>query len=208
MYLLYTASFLKIETPTSYALKNSSNLQNGVNFAFGGTGVFQTRVDGPNLTAQIDSFEQLIKKNVYNKSDVESSIVVVNTGGNDYITFILKDRNLFGIANYIKSLVNELTANLRRIRSLGAEKIVVSLLQPVGCLPTISVASLYRNCIDLLNNVPKDHNKILLQNVEDLNKESEKSVIKTLDLYNAFLSAIEDVQKSQKGNFLYALVNQ
>ncbi|XP_019430983.1 PREDICTED: GDSL esterase/lipase At5g03610-like isoform X3 [Lupinus angustifolius] len=196
----YLASFLKIETPTPYALKNSSNLQNGINFAFGGTGVFQTRVNGPNLTVQIDSFEQLIKQNVYSKSDVESSIVIVNAGANDYITFILKDRNLFGIAKYIKSLVDELTINLKRIHSLGAGKIVVSLLQPVGCLPTVSVASLYNDCIDLFNNVPRDHNKIILQNVENLNKESGKSVFRTLDLYNSFLSAIEEKQKSRQEN--------
>ncbi|KAE9619292.1 putative SGNH hydrolase-type esterase domain-containing protein [Lupinus albus] len=194
------ASYLKIETPIPYALKNSSNLQNGINFAYGGTGVLKTLVDGPNLTVQIDSFEQQIKQNVYSKSDVETSIVLVNAGANDYTKFALKDRNLFEIAKFRKSLVDELSANIKRIHSLGAEKIVVSLLQPIGCLPTISVASLYHDCIDLLDLVSRDHNKMMLQIVEDLNKEIGKPVFRTLDLYNSFLTAIHTIQNNRKEN--------
>ncbi|XP_019433739.1 PREDICTED: GDSL esterase/lipase At5g03610-like [Lupinus angustifolius] len=196
----YLASFLKIETPTPYALKNSSNLQNGMNFAYGGTGIFKTMVDGPNLTVQIDSFEQLIKQNVYSKSDVESSIVLVNTGGNDYITFLLKDKNLVGIGKYIKSLVDEFSVNLIRIRSLGVKKIIVSLLEPIGCYPAITVALSYHDCVDRLNKVSRDHNKMILQNVEDLNKKSGKALFMTLDLYNSFLSTIKDMQKSHQEN--------
>ncbi|CAL0299760.1 unnamed protein product [Lupinus luteus] len=147
----YLASYLKIETPTAYALKNSSNLQNGINFAYGGTGVLKTLVDGPNLTVQIDSFEQLIKQNVYSKSDVQTSIVLVNAGANDYTKFVLKDKNLF-------------------------------------------------DCIDLLDLVSRDHNKMMLQIVEDLNKEIGKSVFKTLDLYSSFLTAIQTIQKNRKEN--------
>ncbi|CAL0299765.1 unnamed protein product [Lupinus luteus] len=82
----------------------------------------------------------------------------------------------------------------------GAEKIVVSLLQPIGCLPTISVASLYIDCIHLLNLVSRGHNKMLLGNVEDLNKEIGKPIFRTLDLYNSFLSAIQTIKKNRKEN--------
>ncbi|CAL0299764.1 unnamed protein product [Lupinus luteus] len=163
-------------------------------------GIFKTLVDGPNLTVQIDSFEKLIKQNMYSKSDMESSIVLVNAGANDYTTFILKDKNIFEIAKFMKSLVNEVTMNLVRIHNLGAEKIVVSLLQPIGCLPTISVASLYIDCIHLLNLVSRGHNKMLLGNVEDLNKEIGKPIFRTLDLYNSFLSAIQTIKKNRKEN--------
>ncbi|XP_019430980.1 PREDICTED: GDSL esterase/lipase At5g03610-like isoform X1 [Lupinus angustifolius] len=196
----YLASFLNIESPTPFVLRNSSNLQNGVNFAYGGTGIFKTLVDGPNLTIQIDSFEQLIKQNVYSKTDLESSIVLVNAGANDYTTFILKDRNIFEIHKFMKSLVDEMIVSLIRIHNLGAKKIVVSLLQPIGCLPTISVASLYIDCIDLFNLVSRDHNKMILGNLEDLNKEIGKPIFRTLDLYNSFLSAIRTIQKKRKEN--------
>ncbi|OIV89903.1 hypothetical protein TanjilG_09627 [Lupinus angustifolius] len=163
-------------------------------------GIFKTLVDGPNLTIQIDSFEQLIKQNVYSKTDLESSIVLVNAGANDYTTFILKDRNIFEIHKFMKSLVDEMIVSLIRIHNLGAKKIVVSLLQPIGCLPTISVASLYIDCIDLFNLVSRDHNKMILGNLEDLNKEIGKPIFRTLDLYNSFLSAIRTIQKKRKEN--------
>ncbi|KAF1878337.1 hypothetical protein Lal_00047004 [Lupinus albus] len=189
----YIASYLKIETPTAYTLKNSSNLHNGINFAYGGTGLFKTLFDGPNLTVQIDSFEQLIKQNVYSKSDVESSIFLVNDGGNDYVAFA-------GIEKFMKSLVEELSVNIKRIHSLGAEKIFVSLLPPAGCVPKISVVSLYHKCLDPLNKVSRNHNTMLLQVVEDLNKELGKPVVRTLDIYNSFQSAIETMQKNHKEN--------
>ncbi|KAK7268414.1 hypothetical protein RIF29_21112 [Crotalaria pallida] len=196
----YLASFLKIESPTPYALKNSSNLQNGINFAYGGTGIFKTLVDGPNVTTQIDSFEQLLKQNVYNKSDLDSSVVLLNAGANDYTTFALKNRSFLEIEQFTESLVKEKTSSLRRIHSLGPQKIAVGLLQPIGCLPTIAVISLYQNCIDLLNLVSKSHNKLMLQAVDDLNQEVGKPVFSALDLYNSFQSSIETMQKNHHDN--------
>jgi len=92
--LLHAASFLKIETPTPYALRNSSTLQYGINFAYGGTGVFQTLTNGPNMTVQIDSLENLIKQNVYTKQDLQSSVALVVASGNDYTAFLVNNRSI------------------------------------------------------------------------------------------------------------------
>ncbi|KAE9619305.1 hypothetical protein Lal_00046941 [Lupinus albus] len=201
MYTVFNlTSYLKISTPTAYTLKNSSNIQNGINFGYGGTGLFKTLFDGPNLTVQIDSFEQLIKQNVYNKSDVESSIFLVNSGGNDYVAFAVKDRNLFGIKKFMKSLIAEFSVNIRRIQNLGAQKIIVSLLPPAGCVPLISAVSLYNKCFDLLNSVTSNHNTMLLQVEQDLNKEFGKSVVRTLDIYSSFQSTIQTIQENRKDN--------
>lgn len=90
----YAASFLKIQTPAPYRLRNSSDLQYGINFAYGGTGVFQTLVDGPNMTLQIDSLEQLIQQNIYTRPDLESSVALVSAAGNDYTAFVVKNRSI------------------------------------------------------------------------------------------------------------------
>jgi len=92
--LLHAASFLKIETPTPYALINSSTLQNGINFAYGRTGVSKTLNDGPNMTVQIDSLEKLIQQNVYTKQDLQSSVALVTSSGNDYEAFIANNRSI------------------------------------------------------------------------------------------------------------------
>ncbi|CAJ1976682.1 unnamed protein product [Sphenostylis stenocarpa] len=190
----YVASFLKIESPTPYTLRNSSNLQYGINFAYGGTGIFNTSIDGPNMTAQIDSFENLIQQNIYTKHDLESSIALVNAGGNDY-TNAVKNGRILDMPAFIESLVKQISVNLNRIHSLGINKVAVGLLQPIGCLPALNVISFRKKCISVLNFVSKDHNIKLLQAIEQLNNQTGKSVFITLDLYSSFFLVIETMQK-------------
>lgn len=59
----------------------------GVNFAYGGSGVFNTFNGLPNLTAQINQLEQLVVGGVYSFQDLESSLVLVSVAGNDYIGY-------------------------------------------------------------------------------------------------------------------------
>ncbi|CAK8573056.1 unnamed protein product [Lathyrus sativus] len=164
----YIASFLKIESPTPYSLKNSSNLQYGINFAHGGTGVFQTSINGPNMTVQIDSLEKLIKQNVYTKQDLKSSIALVSASGNDYVAFV-SNRSITEIKSFTTLLIKQLSLNVQRIHNLGINKIAIGLLEPIGCMPPIT-------------------------------QQLGKSVFVPLDLYNAFLSTIEMMQKNRYEN--------
>ncbi|KAJ6900824.1 hypothetical protein NC652_026806 [Populus alba x Populus x berolinensis] len=73
------ASFLGITSPVPYTWRKTvekSGLQFGMNFAFGGTGVFDTLINAPNMAAQIDFFQQLLEEKVYTKQDLNSSIVL------------------------------------------------------------------------------------------------------------------------------------
>ncbi|AES62015.1 GDSL-like lipase/acylhydrolase [Medicago truncatula] len=198
----YIASFLKIETPAPYALRNSSTLQNGINFAFGGTGVFQTLKvkDGPNMTVQIDSLEKLIQKNVYTKQDLQSSVALVTAAGNDYEAFIVNNKSIIEIKSFTTTLINQLSINVQRIHNLGINKVAIALLEPLGCLPRINAVTFHLSCVDLLNLVSENHNKLLLQTVLQLNQQVGKPVYVTLDLYNAFLSIIKTLQKKRDEN--------
>lgn len=65
-----------------------------MNFAYGGTGVFNTFVNQPNMTTQINYFQQLIQEEeVYTKKEMSSSIALVSVAGNDYATFLTKNGN-------------------------------------------------------------------------------------------------------------------
>ncbi|XP_061374314.1 GDSL esterase/lipase At5g03610-like [Gastrolobium bilobum] len=196
----YVASFLKVESPTPYALRNSSEVEYGMNFAYGGTGIFDTLVDGPNMTVQIDSFEKLIQQNVYTKLDLASSVALVNAAGNDYTTFVLKKKDITHIKAFTESLIEQTSINLKRIHSLGINKVAVGLLQPIGCLPALTVISFHETCLDILNLVSQTHNQMLLQNVLQLNHQMGKSVFVTLDLYNSFLSTIATMKKKRAEN--------
>ncbi|KAL0303594.1 UNVERIFIED_CONTAM: GDSL esterase/lipase [Sesamum radiatum] len=91
----YIASFLGIQSPFPYRqLKNvdTETIRYGINFAHGGTGVFQTlQVDQPNMTTQIDFFQQLVNKNVYTTQELSSSIALVSLAGNDYSTYLARN---------------------------------------------------------------------------------------------------------------------
>lgn len=78
-------------------------------------------------------------------------------------------------------------------------------MEPIGCLPQITVVTFHLACVDLLNLVSQNHNEVLLQTVKQLNEQVGKSVFVTLDLYNAFLSTIKMMQENQDGKLFLSL---
>ncbi|XP_054822408.1 GDSL esterase/lipase At5g03610-like isoform X2 [Prosopis cineraria] len=203
----YIASLVKIESPVAYEQRKSANqsvIENGMNFAHGGTGVFQTMVDGPNVTTQIDKFQQLLQQNVFTKQDLQSSIALLNAASNDFSTFLLKNGSTSDLPAFAESLVNQISVDLERIHRLGVNKIAVGLVAPLGCLPLLSVSSSHQNCSDEANKLANYHNNLLLKKVKDLNNNSQSSsgdpVFITLDLYNAFLNTITTLQKQHAEN--------
>ena len=89
----HAAKFIGLKSPIPYRLREYgvNDLKYGMNFAFGGTGVFNTLVSDPNMTTQIDFFQELIKTNAFNATDVESSVALVTLSGNDYSAYEVKN---------------------------------------------------------------------------------------------------------------------
>ena len=83
------AKFMGVKSPIPYRWRKLGvkYLKYGMNFAHGGTGVFNTFVADPNMTTQIDFFQELIKTNVFNASNIESSVALVTLAGNDYSAY-------------------------------------------------------------------------------------------------------------------------
>lgn len=82
-----------IRSPTPYRWRKMENtsLEYGMNFAFGGTGVFDTLVSAPNMTIQIDLFQRQLQKKLYTKVDLNSSIALVSLAGNDYTAYLARN---------------------------------------------------------------------------------------------------------------------
>ncbi|XP_020412127.1 GDSL esterase/lipase At5g03610 [Prunus persica] len=176
-------------------------------FLFGGTGVFDTLVSGPNLTTQIDFFEQLLQQKVYAKNDVvKSSIALVLVAGNDYAAHFGRPGNdTKDLAMFTKFIIiKQLTVDLKRIHDLGVQKIAVTTIEPLGCLPSITSSLSYQNCNEFANMASMYHNQILLQKLEELNKETKNSAFIDLELYNAFMSAVKP-PKHHQGNTTFQI---
>ncbi|KAK7274704.1 hypothetical protein RIF29_15801 [Crotalaria pallida] len=189
----FIAEFLGIEPPVPYNSINLSRpdeLKYGVNFAFGGTGVFNTSSPAPNMTIQIDYFEQVIKDNVYTPSDISNSVAYVSVAGNDYVHYIETHGFDLGLLVFIPEIVNQARKNLLRIQNLGVKKVVVGGLHTLQCIPLVTGPSSFDKCVDLVALAVDYHNILLKRNVDELNKENDNVLI--LDLYNSFNSVINN----------------
>ncbi|XP_057472007.1 GDSL esterase/lipase At5g03610-like [Actinidia eriantha] len=186
----YIAKFFNVKSPIPYEQRKSKAklLQEGMNFAYGGTGVFNTIVPLPNMTIQIDYFQQLLEKKVYTKNDLASSIALISPAGNDYcclsekkwkhkgvclIYFYIK--NEIGLPSFALRVINQIALNLKRVHDLGVKKIAVVAIEPLGCLPRFTCPIIFA----------------LQRAVQNLRSENKGSTFVILDLYCAFVSALD-----------------
>ncbi|KAL6327804.1 hypothetical protein AAG906_025724 [Vitis piasezkii] len=185
----YIASWMGIRSPTPYRWRKMENtsLEYGMNFAFGGTGVFDT------LTTP---------KKLYTKVDLNSSIALVSLAGNDYTAYLARNGTTEGLSAFTKSMIKQLGLNLQRIHGLGVRKIAVMNIQPLGCLPSETISDLYKNCSTSGNSVSLFHNQVLEKTVEKMNNKAKESVFVILNMYKAFLSALKK-QASQPGTLKF-----
>ncbi|KAJ9684868.1 hypothetical protein PVL29_017045 [Vitis rotundifolia] len=187
----YMASWMGIKSPTPYRYRKLRPIKYGMNFAYGGTAVFDTLVAAPNMTKQIDLFEQLLQEKIYTRDDLKFSTALVSVSGNDYGIYLARGGSLRGLSAFTKSMIKQLGLNLQRIQGLGVRKIAVMNRQPLGCLPSETISDLYKNCSTSGNSVALFHNQVLEKTVEKLNNKSKESVFVILNMYKAFLSALK-----------------
>ncbi|KAL6327808.1 hypothetical protein AAG906_025728 [Vitis piasezkii] len=173
----YIASWMGIKSPTPYRFRKLRPIKYGMNFAYGGTGVFDTLVAAPNMTIQID--------------DLKSSIALVSVSGNDYNAYIARGGSLLGFPAFIVSVVKQLGLDLQRIHDLGVPKVVVMGIQPLGCLPRFTKEYSYEKCNETGNLASLFHNLLLTTVVEELKLENGEPEFVMLDIYDAFMSAMK-----------------
>ncbi|CAK9320158.1 unnamed protein product [Citrullus colocynthis] len=192
----FAARQLGVKSPIPYSIRDKVGLkrlkESGINFAFGGTGVFDTSVPLPNMTTQIDFFQQFrLVESVVTNGDARHSVALVSVSGNDYSFFLAKNGSSQGLKPFINSVVNEIVIDLKRIRKLGVRKIVVTGLGPLGCLPEFTAPFSFNQCNETINSFVQFHNFLLKQAVDNLNKQTKHSNFFILDVYDAFLSIIQ-----------------
>ncbi|CAN6441842.1 unnamed protein product [Victoria cruziana] len=171
-----------------------------MNFACGGTGVFDTFTGLPDMTQQIDAFEQLINNGLY-VDKLDSSIALVSYAGNDYRVYLERNDTTTGLASNRQKVVQQLAANVRRLQSLGLKKVAVTNLQPTGCSPSATYSTNFSQCISLLNDLSTAHNQLLHDALHATSAvqsiPNPPAVI--LDNYNVFLAVL---QQEKFGNRL------
>lgn len=96
-----------------------------------------------------------------------------------------------------------MAVNLKRLHDLGARKIAVTTLQPLGCLPRMTILSSFQECNVTQNMAVSFHNLLLNQAVTKLKNETGRdSSYVFLDLYSAFTTVLQN-----KGEFSGIIIN-
>ncbi|KAD2015370.1 hypothetical protein E3N88_42019 [Mikania micrantha] len=190
----YVARFMGIKSPLAYQWRKygQKRLQYGVNFAYGGTGVFDTGNLEPNMTTQIGFLQGLIKEGVYTKRDLESSLALVTVSGNDYSAYISSGGPRQDLPSFMSHVVNQMGINLKVIHDMGVRKVLVSSLQPIGCLPQQTVFSSYQQCNETENAASYYHNQMLQQVVTELNNATKDCSFLILDLFSSFTTVLKN----------------
>eukprot|EP00253_Pinus_taeda_P015853 PITA_15853 len=188
----FAASYFNVSSPVPYKHWNDSNRNitaDGINFAYGGKGVFNTSNGLPNLTAQINLLEQLFVGGVYFVQDLESSLVLVSVAGNDY-------------SFYLQNHGYEISTDLELLYKMGIRKVTVTALEPLGYLPYITIEYFYNYCNETENGVALLHNGLLQEVVDRINKNLAGVKMVVLDQYGAFMPILSDTEQHGHSLFL------
>ncbi|KAI4313314.1 hypothetical protein L6164_026304 [Bauhinia variegata] len=187
----------------------SSELLTGVCFASGGSGYdpLTSQISAVlSLSNQEDLFKEYIGKlkgvvgEDRTKFIIGNSVFFVVTGSDDLANtyFLSRVRQLhYDIPSYTDLMVNSATSFLQEIYQLGARRIGVLNVPPIGCLPSqrTSGGGLERKCVEKYNDAAKLFNSKLARNIDSLNQKFSDSRIVYVDIYYPLLDLISNYQK-------------
>ncbi|KAL6007407.1 lipolytic enzyme [Asimina triloba] len=137
---------------------------NGMNFASAGSGVIkETNADSgaTPIHTQLQQFESLVQQNKINKDIVRQSFFFLESGSNDifqYFTTPKADADAFVVKHVI-----------RRFYELGARRVAIFGLGPVGCVPArVLLGAPVDACHDAMNQMVINYNLGLEALVRDI----------------------------------------
>ncbi|KAG9439712.1 hypothetical protein H6P81_019877 [Aristolochia fimbriata] len=198
------ASFLGLQSPVPYDQwrdVDPEQLAKGMNFAYGGTGVFDNSfTKSPNMTQQIRLFQDSIKLVRFSEHDLQSSVGLVSLAGNDYAFYETLNGSLQSIEPFIVSVIDQLKLNLNHLRDIGIRRMAVTNVPPLGCLPGVAVNHPSPQCNEDQYKVAKKHRDMLEKAVEHINEQDSQSndfSVVIIDIYDAFTSVIRSRQDKE-----------
>ncbi|CAD5191931.1 unnamed protein product [Musa acuminata subsp. malaccensis] len=203
----YVASLIRISSPIPYKIRRVGDklmlLQNGMNFAVSGSGIFDTGNFQRNLSAQIDEFQSQIDAGVFSEHDIKFSVALIVASGNDYMHFSQLDPNyLLHLYRFMDRLFAQLKADLKRFDRIGVPKVVVTNLHPIQCIPYYTRQTNYTICPANISAAVADHNRRVDRLVEELDGGSNTTTFLSLDVNTAFSNVLRQVNGAETIKYL------
>ncbi|KAJ0037535.1 hypothetical protein Pint_22204 [Pistacia integerrima] len=194
----FISQFIGIELQKPYlevhiAVTNGSRKdypKNGLNFASAGSGVLQETNKDWGVTSiqdQLKQFKALVKQNKIDKTLVETSLFLFESGSNDIFSYLasLGPPTLSPDA-YVQSMLTEVSKLIEEIYSLGARRIALFSLGPVGCVPARALLpdAPVESCYGEMNVMAESYNKGLESLVNDVARKYPGAVAVYGDVYD------------------------
>ncbi|KAI3688135.1 hypothetical protein L1987_81843 [Smallanthus sonchifolius] len=180
---------------------NGKNLLLGANFASGGSGYYETTAELYNtipLSKQLGYYKEYQTKLVgiagqlNATSIINGSIYLISSGSSDFVQNYYVNPLLYEVytpEQFSDILIQAYSHFIQELYQLGARKIGVSTLPPIGCLPaSITIFGEDSNeCVTKMNSVADHFNKML--NATSLTLKSKLSGLNlvVLDIYHPLL---------------------
>ncbi|PPD98408.1 hypothetical protein GOBAR_DD04582 [Gossypium barbadense] len=123
------------------------------------------------IQEQLRQFKTLIEEKAINRSVVERSLFFLESGSNDIFNYFLPlDTPKLDPDAYVEAMIKEVTNLTDQIYKVGARRIVVFSLGPVGCVPARALlpAAPIKRCYGKMNAMVKKYNKRLESLVNDI----------------------------------------
>ncbi|XP_076955211.1 GDSL esterase/lipase At1g29670-like [Bidens hawaiensis] len=171
----------------TYATVTDQHINQGVNYASGGSGIREET--GSHLGGRISLDRQLLnhhsivsrlfhlQRNItFTREYLSKCIYLVNMGSNDYINNYLKPKlyttsHMYTTHQYAKILIRQYSHQLKSLYDLGGRKIVVFGLGLIGCAPEeiSTFGTDGKPCVQSINDAIRLFNRKLKPIVDRLN---------------------------------------
>ncbi|KAL2509698.1 GDSL esterase/lipase 6 [Forsythia ovata] len=137
---------------------------NGINFASAGSGVLRATNQDSGVTSiqvQLQQFQALVEQRHIDRKLIQQSIILFESGSNDIFAYF----DPFGTPTltpdaYVRSMLMEVGKFIDQIYKLGASRIAIFSLGPVGCVPArvLLPRTPVTKCYGKMNKMVKNYN--------------------------------------------------
>ncbi|XP_057487842.1 GDSL esterase/lipase At5g45960-like [Actinidia eriantha] len=206
----YIASYVGIkETVPPYldSTLSMKELMTGVSFASAGTGFdpLTAQMDGViPIPQQLEYFREYIARVTQANGEIKTQEIIkkaaflISAGTNDFVVNYfgtLVRRQTYTVSGYSQFLIQLIQQLVQDLIGLGAQKIAIVGLPPMGCLPaviTLDPNSIFhgRGCIESLSSIARDYNQRLQNVLKTINNNNANLVVYG-DIYTPLIEMIQ-----------------